>query len=195
MNLYASSRESAQYGARMQRELSTTRVAENVWSDVASRRKLGFRSTNGGPLLYGELASGGEIEMGLYEAKDVEPLCTALFVKAREGALAGSLVVRPHNAATRLLGRITRRSDLERFHVRAKPRELCATLLGPEMRSLLDESFDRAPQLHWSGGAITMVFEGVLMVHEQIEQLLDVLSALDAAGHGRGIAPSDGPFR
>lgn len=195
MNLYASRRESVQHGARVQRELSTTRVAENVWSDVASKRELGFRSTNAGPLLYGELPSGGEIEMGLYEAKDIEPLCTAVFVRSREGALEGSIVVRPHNAATRLLDRITRASDLERFHVRSRPKELAAMLLGPEVRAMLQSSFDRVPQLHWSEGAITLVFEGVLMVHEQIEELLDAVSALDAAGHGRGVAPPASPFR
>lgn len=193
MNLYASRRESQARGNRIVRELSTTRVAENVWSDVASKRRLGFKSTNAGPLLYGDLESGGELEMGLYEMKDVEPLCTAFFIGGREGALEASLTVRPHNPATRLLSRFGNVS-MERFHVRARPAKI-ASLLLEEVRTMLDDAFDRSPQLFWKNGATTFVVEGVLLGHEQIERIIDALTYLDALGHDRPLAKRQGPFR
>jgi hypothetical protein len=189
MKMYMARREKAQAGDRIFRESSTMRAAESVWSDVASEKGMGFRSGNGGPLLYGDLPSGGEVEFGLFETNYSDVYCTVATVRGREDkAKKGTVSVRPHDLGTKLLevfGRPELPADfLQAFFVKAKPVAIAGVVLGEEARAMLLEQTDRAPRYFYEDGSSTLVLEGIELVHERIGRIVEALSAIDAAAHG-----------
>lgn len=190
LKLYTARREEAARGDRVMRQSTTMRAAGDVWSDVASARGLGFRSGDAGPLLYGDLASGGTLEIGLFETNYSDVYCTVATVRGRdEAAKKGELSARPHDFGTRLLRIVTPQPELgaellARYFFRSKPAGLAEALLGDEARAVLLEQVDRAPRLFWENGTSTLVLEGVELVHERIERIVAALDAIDAAGHG-----------
>jgi hypothetical protein len=193
MKMYLAQRERAQAGDRVMRESTTMHGAESVWSDVASSKGMGFRAGDAGPLLYGDLASGGEIEMALFTTDYSEVYCTVATVRGREErARQGEVSVRPHAIATRLLRVIVAQPELPaellaRYFFRGRPPELAAHLFGGERaQAMLLEQVDRAPRFFFEAGSSTLVLEGVELVHERLERLVDALSEIDARGHDRG---------
>jgi hypothetical protein len=192
MKAYIAQREKAQFGDRVMRESSTMRAAESVWSDVASSRGLGFRSGDAGPLLYGDLSSGGEIEIGLYSTNYSDVFCTVATVRGREAsAQKGEVSMRPHALGTRLLRVLVPQPDLgdeirERFFFRSKPPELAPRLFGERARAMILEQADRAPRFFWEDGTSTLVLEGIELVHERIERVVLALEDIDARGHDGG---------
>lgn len=193
MRLYETQRESRSVGTRVMRESSTLRVTEGVWAEVASARELGFRSNDGAPLLYGDLPSQAALEMAIYETNQGEyrTVATARFPEPR----AGRLSVVPARGLARV-GRALRPFPAAspdfgaRFFVRSKPGTLTA-LLVPEVQAMLVDLGDREPSLYWSDETATLVLEGVEMVHERLEAVIDGLNAM-AGGVGRLGAP---PYR
>ena len=186
-------RVASAYGDRVLRESSTLRVATEVWSDVASSRGLGFRSSDAGPLLHGELPSGASFEMGVY-ARDEDGQYATLATVKLLAPLAGEVVLRPHEPWTRALSALARpprglpASLTDRFVVRARPPELAEKVLSPALAALLELLVDRRPEVHASGQEISLVLEGVELAHERVEA---VVEALD------GLAPAlgAGPYR
>lgn len=189
LNLYMKQRERSQYADRTLRESSTWRAAESVWSDVASSRGMGFRSGDGGPLLYGDLASGGDLEVGVYEAAHSDVYCTVASVRGRQDrAKKGELSCRPHDMGTRVLRLVVRQPDLRpevlaRYFFRSSPLELATKLLGARPQTMLCDLADRLPRLFWQDGSTTLVLEGIELTHERLEAMIVALTELDAAGH------------
>ncbi len=176
-------RVEAQYGDRVLRESTTLRVAVEVWSDVASTRGLGFRSGDSGPLLHGDLASGGAFEMGVYSREEDGQYATLATVRL-PSPLPGQLVLRPHEPWTRALAAV-RRPPAElpaeltsTFHVRAKPSDLATRVLTPKLQALLALLADRNPQIHAGGDEVSLVLEGVELAHERVEAIVDAFDTL-----------------
>jgi hypothetical protein len=187
LKLFAARRERAQYADRVLRESATLRAAEEIWSDVASSRGLGFRSSEAGPLLYGDLESGAALEIVVLETADDGSYRTV--AKARgEGAAAGRVLVRPHGAMTRLAERVLAPPAglaagwSERFFVRAKPPELARARLSEKILDVMVELEDRAPHLYWDDGEAMIVLEGVELVHARIDAVVTALSELTRRG-------------
>jgi hypothetical protein len=191
LKLYEKQREQSQRGDRVLREDSTMRSAESVWSDVASSRGMGFRSGDAGPLLHGDLSSGGAIEIGLYEAAHSDVYCTVATIRGREDlALGGELSCRPHDAVTRLLRMFRKQPELReevlaRYFFLSSPVELATKLLGNRPQKMLCDLSDRGPRLYWEKGATTLVLEGIELVHERLEAMIEALTDIDGAGHAR----------
>jgi hypothetical protein len=191
LKLYEKQREQSQRGDRVLREDSTMRSAESVWSDVASSRGMGFRSGDAGPLLYGDLSSGGEVEIGLYEAAHSDVYCTVATVRGREDkALGGEVSCRPHDVGTRLLRMIVKQPELReevlaRYFFRSSPVDLAPKILGKRPQTMLCDLSDRLPRLYWEKGTTTLVLEGIELVHERLETMIEALTEIDAAGHAR----------
>lgn len=175
--------KAGQYGDRVLRESSTLRVASEVWSDVASTRGLGFRSSDAGPHLHGDLPSGVAFEMGVY-ARDEDGQYTTLAAVRLPSALAGKVVVRPHEPWTRALASFRRGPPgvpaelLAGYDVRSSPPELAAAVLGPRLRELLSLMSDRRPEVHAKEDEVALVLEGVELTHERVEAIVDALGGL-----------------
>lgn len=183
LNLSQKRHREAAYGDRVLRESTTLRVASEVWSDVASTRGLGFRSSDSGPLLHGDLRSGGAFEMGVYE-RDEDGQYATLASMRLTTKLAGDLVVRPHAPWTRALARVRRpppglpEALTASYAVRAKPPELAERILGEKMQGLFELFADRSPALHAHGDEVAFVLEGVELAHERVEAILDAFETL-----------------
>mgnify|MGYP000855451086 CR=1 FL=1 len=191
LNIYTSQVESRARGNRIVRESTTLRVAEGVWADVASETGLGFKWTDAGPLLYGDLGR-AVIEAGVYESKEDGSYRTV--VQARiEGAPPGKLVIAPRSPANRVVSWLVKPppglpAELDAaFFVRATPPEV-ASLVGAGLAEALVANKDRAPVLDVENGACTVVLEGVEMVQERLEALLRGLGAM-------GDKPGEQPYR
>lgn len=184
--------KASQYADRVLRESSTLRAAAEVWSDVASTRGLGFRSSDAGPLLHGDLPSGVAFEMGVY-ARDEDGQYATLAAVRLPAALAGTVVARPHEPWTRAFASVRRAPPglpeelLGTHDVRSSPPELAATVIGPKLRELFALMADRRPELHAKEDEVALVLEGVELAHERVEAILDALGAL-------GPAPAMGPY-
>lgn len=170
-------------GDRVLRESTTLRVASEVWSDVASSRGLGFRSSDSGPLLHGDLPCGLAFEMGVY-ARDEDGQYATLAAVRLATALPGRVSVRPHEPWTRLLEAVVKPppgvpAELGRtFQVRARPPELAAIVLSDEVVALLQLLQERSPEVHAREDEIAFVLEGVELAHERVEAILDALDSL-----------------
>jgi hypothetical protein len=187
LNLYTARRQRDDYANRVMRESTTLRAAEDVWSDVASSLGLGFRSADAGPLLYGDLASGAALEIGVLET--IEDGTYRTVAKARgESNAKGRILVRPHDPLTRLARRVLApppgidEAWLERFFVRAKPPEIARERLTASTLDLLVALADRVPHLYWEDGEVALVLEGVELVHERLERIIDALTAMTDGG-------------
>ncbi len=180
-------------GDRVLRESTTLRVASEVWSDVASARGLGFRSSDSGPLLHGDLPSGVAFEMGVY-ARDEDGQYATLAAVRLPTKLPGRASVRPHEPWTRVLEAVVKPPPgvpaelAQRFQVRARPPELVRMLLSDEIVALLQLVLERSPELHAHDDEVALVLEGVELAHERVEAILDALDTL-----ARRVP--DGPYR
>lgn len=197
LNLFSARREASAYGDRTLRESSTLRAAAEVWSDVASSAGLGYRTTDGAPLLYGDLPSGAQLEVSVYETKDTGEYRTVATARPASPR-PGRLIVRAHDPWTRVLSRALRpppgvpRDIGARFFVRASPVELAAELLDEAIARALVALADRRPRLSWEDGEVELVLEGVELVHERLEILVAALSALTAPRDGTSILDTPG---
>jgi hypothetical protein len=196
MNMYTSRIEQRARGNRMVRESAALRGAEGVWADVASATGLGFRWSEQGPLLYGELGR-AEFEAGIYEWKEDGSYRTMILARGSDET-KGKLIVSPRTAAARLFGVVMKPPPLREgldpefaaaFFVRAQPPELAASLLSPGIAAALLDVRDRAPVLEWKDGSSHVLLEGIELVQERFEALLRAMGALAPQ------ADAQGPYR
>ena len=176
-------RVASAHGDRILRESSALHAAAEVWSDVASSRGFGLRNEDdAGPVLHGDLRSGGAFEMGLCIRQDGQ--YETLAGVRLPVPLTGSVVVRPHEPWTRVLAWIVRPpSDLpseltSAFFVRSTPAAAAVTVLTPKLQAVLALLSDRLPQVRASGEDMLLVLEGVELVHERVEAILDAFEAI-----------------
>ncbi len=203
-NLFAARRDRDELANRTLRESATLRAAADVWSDVASMRGLGFRSNDAGPLLYGDLPSGATLEVRVFETSDTGEYRTVATARPsphppsadprRQTRRQGRVLVRPHDAVTRIASRLRRAPALdaevlERFFVRATPPSIARERLPRRVIELLMTLSDRAPHLYLEEEDVRLVLEGVELVHERMEAIVDGLSELT------GGLPREHPFR
>lgn len=176
---------------RALRESSALRAAVEVWSDVASSHGFGLRTDDAGPTLHGDLRSGGAFEMGVCSDKDGG--YATLAAVHLPTPLRGSVLVRPHEPWTRLLARVMRPpKDLHAeitsaFFVRSKPADTAAVLLTPKLQALLALVSDRRPQMQAKDEDVLLVLEGIELVHERVEAILDAFETL--------LPIASGPYR
>jgi hypothetical protein len=186
IRLYTERQQKKKRGERVLRESTTLSAAAEVWSDVASTMELGFRSSDAGPLLYGELDGGPQLEIGVYEGEYDAAYRTVATTTAPEGAKKGNLVVQPLRGFARVAKALVGAPDVPEalealYFVRASDPALVTRFLHDEavQRALVDLA-DRGPFLSWDDGSATLVLEGVELVHERMETLIRALSKLGA---------------
>jgi hypothetical protein len=186
INMSTARHVASQYGDRVLRESKTLGVAVEVWSDVASSRGLGFRTSDAGPLLHGDLPSGVAFEMGVY-ARDEDGQYATLAAVRLPAALAGTVVVRPHEPWTRALAVVSGAPkglppSVTTVHaVRSRPPELASILFTPAVVALLETLGDRRPELHAREEEVALVLEGVELAHERVEAIVDALDSVAVA--------------
>ena len=172
---------------RILRGSSALGAAVEVWSDVASSRGFGLRTDDAGPVLHGDLRSGGAFEMAV--CSDSEGQYTTLAATRLPAPLVGSVVVRPHEPWTRLLAFLVRPpSDLPKeltsvFFVRSSA-TAATTVLTPKVQALLALVSDRLPQVQATGEDVLLVLEGVELLHERVEAILDAFDTLSPIATG-----------
>jgi hypothetical protein len=190
MNLASARQRASQYGDRILRESSVIRAASEVWSDVASTHGHGFRSGQAGPLLHGELPSGAVFQLTIVETDAEGEYRTLAKIHGKAGA--ANLDIRPHDVMSRALGFARKRpAGLdETFTARFSIKGPSAETLSPCVVETLLDLADRSPNLYGDGESVTLILEGVELVHTRIEAIIALLDAL-AGGKPKG----DGPFR
>ncbi|AKU98846.1 hypothetical protein AKJ09_05510 [Labilithrix luteola] len=184
--LYTSRHEKDAFADRILRESSTLRAAADVWSDVASNLGLGFRVLNGGPVIHGELRSGAELEIGIYETDD-GAYRTLASTEGGRGPM-GRVLVKRHDALSRIKKVVSRAPEgLDEelragFSVTASPSELAKELLSlPAAKALFVDLSDRSPRLSYRTGSASIVLEGVELAHQRLELVIEALTQMTSS--------------
>ena len=186
IRMYTDRQQKKQRGERVLRDSSTLSAPSEVWSDLASTMELGFRSSDSGPLLYGELEGGPQLEIGVYEDEYDAAYRTVATTTAPEAAQHGHLVAQPLRGFARVAKAVVGAKDVPEplaalYFVRASEPALVTRFLHDEaVQRALVELADRAPFLSWDDGSATLVLEGVELVHERMETLIRALGKLGA---------------
>lgn len=186
MNMYTNQRAARQYGDRVLRESSVLMTADDVWSDVASNLELGFRSGQGGPYVYGDLQSGATVEIEVRETVEGEYRTVAKASSNAEGKVENELLVRPHDAFTRMLQKVLRApAELDPgfrqlFFVRANRNGSAhaSATLSDAVRETILRLAHRRPELYADSKGATLVLEGVELVHEHLTDIVAMLTEL-----------------
>lgn len=191
-NLYTSRHKKDAFADRILRESSTLRAAADIWSDVASNLGLGFRVVNGGPIIHGELRSGAELEVGVYETDD-GAYRTLASTEGGHGR-TGRVLVKRHDALSRVKKVVVREPEgldeelRASFSVAASPSELAKELLAlPAVKGLFVDIADRSPRVSYRSGSASILLEGVELAHQRLELVIEALAQMTSDPASEGI--------
>lgn len=196
MNMVQNRQARKQYGERVVRESAVLRAADEVWSDVASTEGHGFRSSEAGPQLYGDFASGATFQLEILETETGE--YRTVGSARREGAgVKGMLRVVPRDPISRVLELTSAAPGprLPEFAARFAARARGHAPIPSSVQEMLVTLSDRSPRLYGDDGAYTLVLEGVELVHDRVARVVALLGALvdGSAVEGSSQSGSQGP--